>query len=328
MTPAKRVAVTGAAGQIGYSLLPRIANGEIFGLDTPVALRLLEIPPVLPALEGIAMELEDCAFPLLSEITCTDQPEVAFADADLLLLVGSKPRGKGMQRKDLILENGPIFTGQGRAIGEAAGPDVRVVVVGNPCNTNCLIAMHNAGGVPHERFTAMTRLDQNRAKAQLASRAGVHWSEVKNNTIWGNHSNTQYPDWHHATIGGRPAAEAIGDDLWLRGEFIRTVQERGKAVIEARGKSSALSAASSAIDHCRSLFNQVPADDWVSLCTISDGSYDVPEGLISSFPCTTDGRGNWSIVQGLEIADFSREKISVSIQELIEERDTVAKLLS
>ncbi len=328
MTPAKRVAVTGAAGQIGYSLLPRIANGEIFGLDTPVALRLLEIPPVLPALEGIVMELEDCAFPLLSEITCTDQPEVAFADADLLLLVGSKPRGKGMQRKDLILENGPIFTGQGRAIAEAAGPDVRVVVVGNPCNTNCLIAMHNAVGVPHERFTAMTRLDQNRAKAQLASRAGVHWSEVKNNTIWGNHSNTQYPDWHHATIGGRPAAEAIGDDQWLRGEFIRTVQERGKAVIEARGKSSALSAASSAIDHCRSLFNQVPVDDWVSLCTISDGSYHVPEGLISSFPCTTDGRGNWSIVQGLEIADFSREKIAVSIQELIEERDTVAKLLS
>ena len=219
MTRAKRVAVTGAAGQIGYSLLPRIANGEIFGLNTPVALRLLEIPPVLPALEGIVMELEDCAFPLLAEVTSTDQPEVAFADADLLLLVGSKPRGKGMQRKDLILENGPIFTGQGRAIGEAAGPDVRVVVVGNPCNTNCLIAMHNAGGVPHERFTAMTRLDQNRAKAQLASRAGVHWSEVKNNTIWGNHSNTQYPDWHHATIGARAYLVSAAPDPAASGDL-------------------------------------------------------------------------------------------------------------
>lgn len=328
MTRAKRVAVTGAAGQIGYSLLPRIAKGEIFGPDTPVALRLLEISPVLPALEGVKMELEDCAFPLLVDVTCTDRPEVAFKDGDLLLLVGSKPRGKGMERKDLILENGPIFTGQGRAISEVAGPDVRVVVVGNPCNTNCLIAMHNAQGVPNERFTAMTRLDQNRAKAQLALKAGTHWSEVKNNTIWGNHSNTQYPDWHHASIGGRPAVEAIDDDEWLRGEFIRTVQERGKAVIEARGKSSALSAASAAIDHCRSLFTEVTADDWVSLCTISDGSYDVPEGLISSFPCTTDGRGSWSIVQGLEIGEFSREKISLSIQELIEERDTVAELLS
>ena len=328
MTGAKRVAVTGAAGQIGYSLLPRIAAGEIFGPDTPVGLLLLEIPPVLPVLQGVKMELEDCAFPLLQDVVCTDRAEVAFADADLILLVGSKPRGKGMERKDLILENGPIFTGQGRAINEVAGPDVRIVVVGNPCNTNCLIAMHSAPDVPSERFTAMTRLDQNRAVAQLANKAGTHWSDVKNTVIWGNHSNTQFPDWHHATIGGRPAEEVIHDGEWLRGEFIRIVQERGKAIIEARGKSSALSAASAAIDHCTSLFSPVDDEDWVSICGRSDGSYSVPDGLICSFPCTTDGQGNWSIVPGLELGDFARGKISASIQELVDERDAVADLLT
>ena len=231
MSNVKRVAVTGAAGQIGYSLLPMIASGGIFGPDQKVALQLLEITPALGALEGVKMELHDCAFPLLTEVTCSDDPNVAFKDADTCLLVGSKPRGPGMERKDLLQDNGKIFIGQGRAIAEAAGPDVRVVVVGNPCNTNCLIAMHNAKGVPQDRFTAMTRLDQSRAKAQLALKAGKHWSTVKNMTIWGNHSNTQYPDWHHATIDGVSAAEAIGDDAWLKGEFIPTVQERGKAII-------------------------------------------------------------------------------------------------
>ena len=258
MTQVKRVAVTGAAGQIGYSLLPVIANGGIFGADVQVALQLLEVPPVLPALEGVRMELEDCAFGLLTSVSCSDDPRVAFKDADLCLLVGSKPRGPGMERKELLQDNGKIFTGQGQAIGEVAGPDVRVVVIGNPCNTNCLIAMHNARDVPADRFSAMTRLDQNRAKAQLAQKAGKHWSEVQNVTIWGNHSNTQYPDWHHATIAGVPAAERIGDDAWLEGTFIKTVQERGKRIIEARGKSSAMSAAKAACDHARSTQAPLP----------------------------------------------------------------------
>lgn len=327
MSTVKRVAVTGAAGQIGYSLLPLIANGGIFGPHQQVALQLLEVTPVLPALEGVRMELLDCAFPLLHSVTCTDQPEAAFRDADLCLLVGSKPRTKDMERKDLLLDNGKIFTTQGRAIAATAGPEVRVVVVGNPCNTNCLIAMHNAKGVPPERFTAMTRLDQSRAKAQLAQKAGKHWSSVKNVTIWGNHSNTQYPDWHHATIGGVPAAQAIRDDAWLQGPFLKTVQERGKAIIEARGKSSALSAAQAACDHARSLFTVTTKDDWSSLCVRSDGSYGTPEGLVSSFPCTTDGRGNWQIVQGLSMNDFSKQKAALSWKELQEERDLVKDLL-
>mgnify|MGYP001274389693 CR=1 FL=1 len=327
MSKVKRVAVTGAAGQIGYSLLPLIANGGIFGPGVQVALQLLEVTPVLPALEGVRMELEDCAFPLLTSVTCSDRPEEAFRDADLCLLVGSKPRGKGQERKDLLLENGQIFTGQGRAIAAAAGPDVRVVVVGNPCNTNCLIAMKNAKGVPAERFTAMTRLDQSRAKAQLAQKAKKHWSTVKNVTIWGNHSNTQYPDWHHATIDGVAAAKAIADDAWLQGPFLKTVQERGKAIIEARGKSSALSAAQAACDHAKSLFSATGKDDWASLCVLSDGSYGTPEGLISGFPCTTDGKGNWQIVQGLAMNDFSQQKARVSWNELVEERDMVKALL-
>ena len=327
MTEVKRVAVTGAAGQIGYSLLPMIASGGIFGPDVRVALQLLEVTPVLPALEGVRMELEDCAFPLLTSVACSDDPKVAFKDTDLCLLVGSKPRGPGMERKDLLQDNGKIFIGQGRAIAETAGPDVRVVVVGNPCNTNCLIAMHHAGDVPSDRFTAMTRLDQNRAKAQLALKAGRHWSEVKNVTIWGNHSNTQYPDWHHATIGGTAAAQAVNDDAWLRGPFLKTVQERGKAIIEARGKSSAMSAAKAACDHAQSLYTVVGKDDWASLCVISDGSYGAPEGVISGFPCTTDGNGNWKIVQGLEMNDWSREKAGISWQELEGEREMVKDLL-
>ena len=327
MKPVRRVAITGAAGQIGYSLLPRIAAGEIFGPDTPVILQLLEVTPVLASLEGVRMELEDCAFPLLQGIVCTDQAEVAFKDANLCLLVGSKPRGKGMERKDLILDNGPIFVGQGRAIASVAATDVRVAVVGNPCNTNALIAMHNAKGVPQERFTAMTRLDQNRAAAQLALRAKVAWSEVQNVTIWGNHSNTQYPDWHHATIQGKPAGKVINDDAWLKGAFIGTVQERGKAIIDARGKSSALSAASAAIDHARDLFQPTPKGQWTSLCVRSQGEYDLPEGLITSYPCTTDGQGNWKIVTGLEVNPFSREKIARTIAELEEERSIVKHLL-
>ncbi len=323
----KRVAITGAAGQIGYSLLPRIAAGSIFGADTEVSLSLLEIPPALPALEGVRMELEDCAFGLLRNITCTDQPEVAFKDADLIFLVGSKPRSKGQERKDLIRENGPIFTGQGRAINDHAGTDVRVIVVGNPCNTNCLIAMNHAPDIPDDRFTAMTRLDQNRATAQLASKAGVHWSAVRNAIIWGNHSNTQFPDWNHATIEGRPASEVITDHDWLHGPFIATVQERGKAIIEARGLSSALSAANAAIGHARSLYQATAAGEHVSICVRSDGSYGVPQGLISSFGCTTDGAGGWSIVQGLEHDDFAQEKIQISVNELMEEREAVADLL-
>jgi malate dehydrogenase len=273
------------------------------------------------------MELHDCAYPLLQDVICSDRAEVAFKDADLCLLVGSKPRGKGMERKDLILDNGPIFIGQGRAIAEVASKDVRVVVVGNPCNTNCLIAMKNAKGVPPERFTAMTRLDQNRARAQLALRARKHWSLVKNVIIWGNHSNTQYPDWHHATIDGVPAAKAIGDQAWLEGPFVKTVQERGKAVIDARGKSSALSAAQAAADHARCLYSVTDKTDSASLCVVSDGSYGTPEGLISSFPCTTDGKGNWQVVQGLSMDDWSKQKAKVSTDELVQERDIVGHLL-
>ncbi len=327
MPTPKRIAITGAAGQIGYSLLPRIASGAIFGPQTPVHLQCLELSVALPALEGVRMELEDCAFPLLQSITCSDDPRVAFKNADLILLVGSKPRGKGQERKDLIRDNGPIFTGQGRAIAEAAGPDVRVMVVGNPCNTNCLIAMHNAKGVPQDRFSAMTRLDMNRAKAQLALKAGKHWSLVKNVIIWGNHSNTQYPDWHHATIDGVAAAKAVNDDAWLKGPYLKTVQERGKAIINARGKSSALSAAQAAVHHANSLYTAVTKADWVSMAIKSNGAYGTPEGLISSFPCTTDGKGNWQIVTGLEMNDYSKQMAGVSWKELEEEREMVKAML-
>jgi malate dehydrogenase len=330
MTPAPiRVAVTGAAGQIGYALLPRIASGDMFGPDQPVVLQLLEIPAekAMASLAGVAMELDDCAFPLLQGMVLTSDPKQAFKDANWCLLVGSKPRGPGMERNDLIRENGPIFTGQGRAIAEHAASDVRVAVVGNPCNTNCLIAMHSAKQVPRDRFSAMTRLDQNRAQAQLAQKAGVHTSAVKNTLIWGNHSATQVPDFVHATIGGKPAAQVISDRAWLEGEFVKVVQQRGAAIIQARGLSSAASAANALIEHVRDLRSATPKGEWRSVCVQSDGSYGVPEGLISSFPVRTDGRGGWSIVQGLELDAFLKPRLAATVKELEGERDLVADLL-
>lgn len=323
----KRVAVTGAAGQIGYSLLPRIAAGEIFGPDVPVTLQLLEITPALGALGGVRMELEDGAFPLLSGIVCTDDPRVAFEDADLCLLVGAKPRGKGMERKDLLRENGPIFTTQGRAINDVAGPDVRVVIVGNPCNTNCLIAMHAAPDVPNDRFTAMSRLDQNRARAQLAMQAGRHWTNVDRIAIWGNHSNTQFPDWTNARIDGKPVREVISDKSWLEGTFVKTVQERGKAIIDARGLSSAMSAANAALEHARALFHATTPSDPVSLCVWAEGAYDLPDDIVCSYPCHTDGKGNWTIDKSFELDDYARAQIAISTKELSGERIAVADLL-
>ena len=324
-----RVAITGPAGQIGYALLPRIASGAMFGSDTPVVLQLVEVPPAMDALRGVAMELEDCAFPLLEDVVMSDDPSVGFRDANIVLLVGAKPRGKGQERGDLIRDNGPIFTGQGDAIATVAADDVRVAVVGNPANTNALIAMANAKGVPAERFTAMTRLDHNRARAQLAVRAGVAVAEVTNVTIWGNHSATQYPDFEHARIGGRPATKAVSDRGWLEGEFITTVQQRGAAIIDARGQSSAMSAANALVDHVRDWVGGTPtaADDWVSMAVPSDGSYGVPEGLIFSFPVRTDGQGGYEIVQGLELSEFSRTRIDASVAELQEEREVIADLL-
>lgn len=320
-----RVAVTGAAGQIGYSLLFRIASGAMLGPDQPVILQLLEITPALGALRGVGMELEDCAFDLLHDVVMTDDANEAFGDANVALLVGARPRTKGMERKDLLEANGAIFTVQGKALSESAAPDVRILVVGNPANTNALIAMNNAPKIAPERFTAMTRLDQNRAKAQLAAKAGRPVSEVTNLTIWGNHSATQYPDVYRARIGGRPAAEVIGDDDWVEKELIPAVQQRGAAIIEARGASSAASAASSAIDHVRDWMAGTAKGDWVSMGIPSDGSYGVPEGLISSFPVTTSG-GSYEVVQGLDLEEFSRNRIDASVAELGEERDAVREL--
>ena len=323
-----RVAVTGAAGQIGYALLPRLASGAIFGPDTRVILQLLEIAPALPALDGVVMELDDCAFPLLEGVEVTDQPETAFDGANWALLVGSKPRGKGMQRADLIRENGPIFVGQGKALARASA-DVRVLVVGNPANTNCLIAMHHAGraGLSRERFQAMTRLDQNRAMAQLAAKAGVGVDQVSNMTIWGNHSTTQYPDAENARISGKAASEVIGDEEWIRTDFVATVQERGAAVIAARGQSSAASAANAALDHVVSMEGETAAGDWFSAAVPSDGSYGIDDGLVYSFPLRSDGAGGYNIVQGLEFSDFAREKTESSAAELREERAVVEDLL-
>jgi malate dehydrogenase len=317
-----RVAVTGAAGQIGYSLLFRLASGAMLGPDQPLILQLLEVTPALGALAGVVMELEDCAFPLVEGVVTTDDPNVAFGDANFALLVGARPRTQGMERKDLLEANGAIFTVQGKALSDNAAPDVRVLVVGNPANTNALIAMHNAPNIAPERFTAMTRLDQNRAKAQLAAKSGQPVSSVTHMTIWGNHSATQYPDVFRARIAGRPAAEVIGDESWVADEFIPAVQQRGAAVIAARGSSSAASAASAAIDHVHDWVLGSGDDDWVSMAVYSDGSYGVPEGLISSFPVTTSG-GSWRIVPGLELDDFSRQRIDHSVAELIEERDAV-----
>ncbi|MBK6871842.1 MAG: malate dehydrogenase [Kineosporiaceae bacterium] len=320
-----KVTVTGAAGQIGYALLFRIASGALLGPDTPVALRLLEIPQAVKAAEGTAMELNDCAFPLLSSIDIFDNPTAGFEGANVGLLVGARPRTAGMERGDLLEANGGIFGPQGKAINDGAADDIRVLVVGNPANTNALIAAASAPDVPNTRFTAMTRLDHNRALAQLSERTGAPVTAIKNMTIWGNHSATQYPDVFHATIDGRPAAEVINDQAWLESTFIPTVAKRGAAIIEARGASSAASAASSAIDHVHDWVLGTPDDSWTSAAIASDGSYGVPEGLISSFPCRSVN-GEWQIVQGLEISEFSRGRIDASVAELAEERDAVAKL--
>jgi malate dehydrogenase len=317
-----RVAVTGAAGQIGYSLLFRIASGAMLGPDQPVILQLLEITPALGALNGVVMELDDCAFPLLAGTTTSDKAEEAFEGVDFALLVGSRPRTKGMERADLLEANGGIFRPQGQALEKVASKDVRVLVVGNPANTNCLIAQRNAPGLDPKQFTAMTRLDHNRAKAQVAKKAGVPVSDVTRMTIWGNHSATQYPDLFHTEVGGKNASELIGDQSWLESDFIPTVQQRGAAIIEARGASSAASAASAAIDHVRDWALGTPDGDWVSMAVYSDGSYGVPEGIISSFPVTCSN-GEWSIVQGLDVDDFSRGRIDASANELVEERDAV-----
>jgi malate dehydrogenase len=318
------VTVTGAAGQIGYALLFRIASGQLLGPDTPVRLRLLEIPQAVQAAEGTAMELDDCAFPLLAGIDITDDATVAFDGANVALLVGARPRTKGMERGDLLEANGGIFAPQGKAINDHAADDVRVLVVGNPANTNALIAQSSAPDVPAERFTAMTRLDHNRAIAQLAKKLEVPVSEIRRMTIWGNHSATQYPDLFHAEVGGKTAAEQV-DDSWLRDEFIPTVAKRGAAIIEARGASSAASAANAAIDHVYDWVHGTAEGDWTSAAIPSDGSYGVAESLISSFPVISKG-GKWEIVQGLDIDEFSRSKIDASVAELVEERDAVKSL--
>ncbi len=325
MTTPVRVAVTGAAGQIGYSLLFRIASGTMLGPDTPVALQLLEITPALGALEGVRMELDDGAFPLLASITCTDDADVAFGDADVAILVGSMPRKDGMDRSDLLAANGGIFKPQGEALSRSAKKDVKVLVVGNPANTNAVIAMNNAADLDNGRFTAMTRLDHNRAMSQLATRLDASVNDIKKMTVWGNHSNTQYPDLSHCEVGGKNALELVGDQDWYADTYIPTVATRGGAIIKARGSSSAGSAASAAVDHIRDWTLGTPDGDWVSMSVPSDGSYGVPEGIISSFPCVCKD-GNYEIVRGLDISDFGRGKIDASAAELVEERDAVKEM--
>jgi malate dehydrogenase len=324
-TPLK-IAVTGAAGQIGYSLLFRIASGSMFGPEQPVELHLIEIPPALPALNGVVMELQDCAFPLLKGIVATADLDEGFRGVNWALLVGSVPRKAGMERGDLLGINGKIFIGQGQAIERSAAADVRVLVVGNPCNTNCLIAMNNARGIPQDRWFAMTRLDENRAKSQLALRAGVDSTKVTNVAIWGNHSATQYPDFYNAKIDGKPATEVIGDEAWLKETFIPTVQQRGAAIIKARGASSAASAANAVVDTVASLVNPTPAGDWNSVAVCSPGDYGVDAGLISSFPIRSNG-SSWEIVPGVPVNEFSRGKIDATVNELREERELVKSLL-
>jgi malate dehydrogenase len=317
--------VTGAAGQIGYAILFRIASGQMLGEDTPVHLSLLEIPDAVKAAEGTAMELDDCAFPLLAGVEITDDPNVAFDGVNVALLVGARPRSKGMERSDLLEANGGIFKPQGQALNEHAASDVRILVVGNPANTNCLIAKSNAPDIPDERFTAMTRLDHNRALAQLARKAGVPVREVINMTIWGNHSATQFPDIFHAKVNGQPAAQLVNDQDWMENDFIPTVQKRGAAIIEARGASSAASAANAAIEHVHDWLLGTPAGDWVSMAIPTDGSYGIDEGLISSFPVTCSD-GTYEIVQGLEINEFAQARIDATVNELKEERDAVLQL--
>lgn len=326
MSQPVKVAVTGAAGQICYSLLFRIASGALLGPDQKVELRLLEITPALKALEGVVMELDDCAFPTLAGVEIGDDAEKVFDGANLAMLVGARPRTKGMERGDLLSANGAIFTAQGKALNKVAASDIKVLVTGNPANTNALIAMSNAPDIPQERFNALTRLDHNRAISQVAKKLGVAVTDVSHMTIWGNHSATQYPDLFHAQVGGKTAAEAVNDQAWIADTFIPTVAKRGAAIIEARGASSAASAANATIEHMRDWVKGSAAGDWVSMAVPSDGSYGVPEGLISSFPCTVDASGNYSIVQGLEIDAFSRGKIDASVAELADERQAVSEL--
>lgn len=321
-----RVAVTGAAGNIGYALLFRIANGDLFGRDQPVVLHMLEITPVMKALEGVAMELEDCAFPLLQDLVLSDDAEYAFNGINWALLVGARPRGKGMERKDLLSANAAIFSVQGKALNKGAASDLRVLVVGNPANTNALIAQRNAPDVPAARFTAMTRLDHNRAIAQLAKKVGQPVTAVKKVTIWGNHSATQYPDAYHAEINGTPAVEVVDDDVWIKGSFIPAVQKRGAVIIEARGLSSAASAANAAINHVQTWYGGTAEGNWTSMGIPSTGEYGSPEGVIFSYPVTVKN-GVYSIVQGLELSDFDKSQIAVTGQELLEERAGVAEML-
>ncbi|HET9495431.1 MAG TPA: malate dehydrogenase [Chloroflexia bacterium] len=322
------VSVTGGAGQVAYSLLFRIANGEVFGMDRPVSLIIKEVPQFVSTLEGVKMELEDCAFPLLRDVTLTDSDDEAFRGANWALLVGATPRGPGMERKDLLTLNATSFRDQGRAINKTAAENIRVVVVGNPCNTNCLIAMHHAPDVPRSRFTALTRLDQNRAMAQLAQKSGTMVTDVTNLAIWGNHSATQYPDFENARIRGEKAPEVIGDRDWLENTFVETVQKRGAAIIAARGKSSAASAANAVLDHVRSAIIPTPGDNWVSAGVISDGNnYGIADGLIFSFPVRSDGSGDYAIVEGVPLSDYAHKKLETTQWELISEREDVKELL-
>src|SRR5438094_3431703 len=322
-----RVAVTGAAGQVAYAMLGRLASGEVFGAGKKVILQLLEIPQAMTTLEGVAMELDDCSFPTLQDVVATDDPNKAFKDCNWALLVGSFPRKQGMERKDLLGINGKIFVGQGKALAANAAKDVRILVVGNPCNTNCLVAYNNGRDIPAERWTAMTRLDHNRARNALAKKAGVANEDVTQVTIWGNHSNTQYPDFTNAKIKGKPATEVIKDRNWLENTFVPQCQNRGAAVIKARGSSSALSAANGALDHVKSLLQPTPGNDWVSAAVISKGEYGVPAGLVFSYPCRSDGKGNLSVAQGLKLDAFGQEKFQKTLQELQEEREAVKDLL-
>jgi malate dehydrogenase len=322
-----RIATTGSSGNIGYAILFRIASGQVFGPDQPVELRLFDIEPAMASLEGVVMELEDCAFPLLTGIDTSSEMKAAFDGINWLIAIGSIPRKEGMERRDLLTINGGIFKPLGEAINSAAADDVRVLVVGNPCNTNCLIARSNAPDVPDDRWFAMTRLDQNRAKTQLAKKAGAAVRDVKNVAIWGNHSATMYADAANATIGGKPATDVVGDPAWVQGEFLTTIQQRGAAIIKARGLSSAGSAANAAIDSVVSVLNPTPGDDCASLAVVSRGEYGIPEGLQFGFPVTTDGKGGWTVKEGFELDDFARDKIRVTTDELLAEKADVADLL-
>jgi malate dehydrogenase len=322
-----RVAVTGAAGQVAYAMLGRLASGEVFGPQTKVVLQLLEIPQAMPALEGVAMELEDCSFATLQDMVLTDDPNKAFKDCNWALLVGSFPRKQGMERKELLGINGKIFVGQGKALASHAAKDARILVVGNPCNTNCLVGYNNGRDIPAERWTAMTRLDHNRARSALAKKAGVANADVTQVTIWGNHSNTQYPDFTNAKIKGRPTPEVISDRAWLENTFVPMIQGRGAAVIKARGMSSAMSAANGALDHVKSLLTPTPAGDWFSAATVSKGEYGVPAGLVFGYPCQSDGKGNFRVVEGLKLNAFGQQKFQATLQELLEEKEAVKELL-